>query len=98
MTVSIAANPAMKLRRNRYHSQFLDKAVDAARSMMMGDSMMSESGNTALAKAARLISGASSRAIKALTMGRSNPINNQLAAKVVQVFAMTEYGVFISLK
>ena len=56
-------------------------AVDAARSMMMGDSITSASGNTMPLYAAMCTSGSAKRATTALSSGSSAPMRSQLAAR-----------------
>ena len=88
MNVNPVAIQAMKFRKKQYEVQFLDNAVDAAKSMIIGDSIINDNGKTALAYAAKLIVGSSSLAINAVTIGRSNPINNQLVAKGSHIWAI----------
>jgi hypothetical protein len=69
----------MKRRTLRYESQSLLRAVEAANSIIMGDSMIIESAKTT-PYAAKLIWGSASRETTALTAGSSNPMSIQLAA------------------
>ena len=88
MKVNPVAIQAMKFRKKQYQVQFLDNAVDAAKSMIIGDSIINDNGKMALAYAAKLIVGSSSLAINAVTIGRSKPISNQLAAKGSHVWTI----------
>ena len=74
----------VKRRNLRYESQSLLSVVDAARSIVLGDWMIIDNAKTT-PQAARLISGAGSRAITALISGSSAVINSQLAARGHQV-------------
>lgn len=68
-----------------YESQSLLSAVEAASSIITGDSMIKARGKTIPPYAARLISGSASLATIALRTGSSAPIKSQLAANGHQV-------------
>ena len=87
-TVRIPAVVFINLRIFLYESQSLLKAVEAARSIMIGASMIRANGKTIPPYAAKFILGLARRAIIALNAGNSSAIKNQLKANGHQVLSM----------
>ena len=79
-TVRRLAAVNMNRRTTRYDGPSRASAVEAVRSMRMGDSIRSESGKTTPPYAARLTVACGRRAMAALTTGSSSPMSNQLPA------------------
>jgi len=75
----------MNFRILRYDSQSLLRAVEAAKSMMIGASTIKAKGKTIPPYAAKLIFGSARRAMIALSAGNSSAIKNQLNARGHQV-------------